>query len=159
MQYSLYAEQDMFLRQSGWIATHRSSFAFTARACHSDVSLTLTTVPFSADHPEVKVVIGAEANQQTKIIHVSRNGSTIEHTMHTPNVLDCFDMRPFWISWERGTLKFGKGETLDDAFTSPDPVGEITGVLLMSYSKEAMWSYSRDEGVCDVSQVVIISNL
>ena len=45
-------------------------------------------------------------------------------------------------------LTIGKGETLDDAIFSHQPVGEITGIYLSSYSKEAMFSFSRDEGGC-----------
>ena len=33
----------------------------------------------------------------------------VEHVMDTPNILDCNELRSFWISWNSGFVQVGQG--------------------------------------------------
>ena len=144
----MFAEPNVKLRSHGMIATHRTSFTFMAKTCYGEMTLALTTTPFNSQNADVKIVLGTKDHQETKIFHRADNGTMVEYSLSTPNVLDCHTMRPFWVSWDKGFLQFGRGYTMEDAIVSPMPVGDITGLSLSAFDNNALWSFSHDEGKC-----------
>lgn len=44
-------------------------------------------------------------------LHVLNKTTSIIIEEHTLNILSANEFRPFWISWQAGSIQFGKGET------------------------------------------------
>ena len=54
-------------------------------------------------------MIGGWENTRSAIKSDTIAGSQKEIEVDTPGILACLQYRPFWISWEEGTIAFGEG--------------------------------------------------
>jgi hypothetical protein len=95
---------------------HRSlldmlNVTFRVRAAHG-ASVLLLSTPGNIQAPSYQVDIGAQDNTKTIIRVKSATGETTVE-QDTKDILSIIELRPFWISWTNGTLKFGTGSIVD----------------------------------------------
>ena len=94
-----------------------------------------------------EVQIGTSENSKTRLVEYSTG---VELTsIDTEGILDCERLRPFWVSWSNGEVKFGMGTdpgvkvllTYTSAFSH-----SIGGLSLVSALGDAVWEFSTGEG-------------
>ena len=87
-----------------------------------DAKLTLLSVPSNLRAPLYEITIGAQSN--TKCVLKLRMGlNDVYIDFDTPDVLSATELRPFWLSWSNGTLRFGRGDVFyqNSLFIYNDP--------------------------------------
>lgn len=87
-------------------ADHRTSLSFRVKACH-DAHVALASTLADTRQHAYEIVLGASGNQYTIIRNMTLDFPVM--TVHTPGILDCTEMRKFWISWEGGLVRVGYG--------------------------------------------------
>ena len=65
----------------------------------------------------------------------------------TPGILNCSEMRSFWISWSLGHIKLGHGSQVDDRLITQwrDPQPLSVGMIAISTgsSSQGTWHFSN----------------
>jgi len=84
----------------------RTGLVFGVTACR-DVHIALSEIPGILTHSTYELVIGV-AGVSGAILRNGINGQTLTET-NTAYLLDCTEMRMFWLSWAAGTISLGKG--------------------------------------------------
>ena len=79
---------------------------FSVSTCN-DARVALSQLPGIFTHFTYELSIGAQSNSKTTL--KGAVGGAILVEVDTPAILDCQNLRSFWISWRRGELSFGKG--------------------------------------------------
>ena len=117
-------------------------FRFWVRACH-DVHLNLSPV-----HGErfYEVVIGGWDNSMSVI----RFGGSHRVEYRENGIVDCKEFREFWVSWDRGVIRVGKGNEIrrqEFMFWSVEDFGEINHLSMSAgYGSDALWVFNNDLG-------------
>ena len=80
--------------------------SFRVRACH-DAHVLLSEQPGITNVTTYEIIIGGWKNTQSVIRRAIKgeNKAAINRT----GLLACKELRPFWVSWELGTIKVGRG--------------------------------------------------
>lgn len=96
---------------------------FRVRAANSARILLLST-PGNMQAPSYQIDIGMQDNTKTIVRFKLASGETTVE-QDTKDILSITELRPFWISWTNGTLKFGSGSIVDAStiisVTDPQP--------------------------------------
>ena len=65
----------------------------------------------------------------------------------TPGILNCYENRPFWISWRDGALRVGEGENGGRMFMDyPWQEYRVYDIGLSSDTTEGEWDTELEEG-------------
>ena len=88
-----------------------TSLTFKVRAS-GDVYLALSELTGHTQSLTYEIVIGCDNNSLSQI-RDSINGE-VKTKGHTTDILSVSQMRPFWISWRRGAILVGHGDTVGD---------------------------------------------
>jgi hypothetical protein len=92
----------------------------------------------------VRVVIGDNGNTRTVI----RLPSGLTSSAETPYILSCEHYRKFWISWENGEIRLGRGLPYDEVIVTGDYVLSVSIVALSTdVSVTGDWRFSHEEGI------------
>jgi len=150
---------------------HRSlldtnNITFRVRAL-SDARLLLLSTPGNVQAPSYEIEIGAEDNTKTLLRVRSVVGDiTIEQV--TKDILNVAELRPFWISWMNGTIKFGTGSVVGLSqvifVTDPQPTfrKDVHSIAVSSSSlMRAEWEFGDDydSGLLMYLMLVITSKI
>ena len=76
-----------------------------------DARISLLMEPQLFNAPSYELEIGCEGNTKSKL-HIKSLGSDVVFEENTGNILSDYKFRPFWISWQDGNFKFGRGFTV-----------------------------------------------
>ena len=118
------------------------------RTCR-EASVLLTTAPYNTDGDSYEIVIGAEANHKTVI--KSKPSNTIHVEVSTSNVLNCEADKAFWLTWTRGSIRFGEGFDVGKSQIidwTPENIIDIKAWTFSSYYKtSASWSIPTSNGM------------
>ena len=129
-----------------WIFTSKETLAFKVTACQ-DAHLVVATVPFYKDTDAAEIIFGTNNNRETKIIADRQNSNDFQ-VVSTPNILDCDSSREFWISWDGGMLRAGRGPVYSDELVSMayNLVNVSAVSLTTANGKAGIWTLHRREG-------------
>ena len=111
-----------------------SFLVFSIQACQ-DVKLILAEVTQNVNYYSTEVVIG-EDNLQSYIKSID---GELHEKKDTPEILDCFNFKTFWIRWDVGMLSIGHGAHPDiNAFlsTSDTKPHQIQSIAFSTTSPE-----------------------
>ena len=93
---------------TAWVSvTGRRNFGMVVKACQ-DVYLALSHIPSNPRTLTYEIVIGGQRNTITAI-RTSMNATSYAKQSSTPQILDCNTAKVFWLTWNKGTIKVGKG--------------------------------------------------
>ena len=116
---------------SAWISMlGNSSLKFKVRA-GGDVYLALSELTGHTQSLTYEIVIGCGNNSQSQI-RQSVNGE-VKTRATTTDILSGSEMRPFWISWKRGAILVGHGDTIGERsflMWKPDSPHDINAVSM-----------------------------
>ena len=69
----------------------------------------------------------------------------------TPDVVDCREMRPFWISWEAGLIRAGTGNLRDEnillEWRDPEPIGVGLVAISTGFGNTGEWQFTNVLGM------------
>ena len=82
-----------------WMVPERPFFIFSVSVC-SDASVALSNRPGEAKYDAYVVTLGTQANSKSEIM----KGGKVVREVPTPNILQCAEMRRFWISWKNSNI-------------------------------------------------------
>ncbi len=90
----------------GYDFSKESSVLFEVQACN-DAHVALSTSRGNTRSNTYEIVIGGWGNAKSAI----RRGRQDRELAfpNTPGIVDCANPRPFWISWQGGRIRLGKG--------------------------------------------------
>lgn len=88
----------------------KTSLQFKVKAC-SNVYLALSELKGHTQTLTYEIAIGLDNNSQSQI-RESVNGNVKARVVKP--CLDCFEMRPFWVTWQRGDILIGHGDTIGE---------------------------------------------
>ena len=144
------------LAEQEYHTLHRSlldtdSTVFKVRAM-SDAKVSLLRVPSNFKAPSYEIVVGAESNTRTVIHSKAAGGDQIVSQVNTPDILSFTELRSFWVSWNNGTVRIGKGETvgLNEILSYVDPQPafrrHVHSIAVASGQGIAEWELGRPFG-------------
>ena len=88
------------------VSSEEDSIIFSVKSC-GDVRVALSEVPYNLYTNAYEVVIGRLLDMFSTIKD-KINGREME-VKYTPGILNCTEIRTFWVSWQNGTISFGQG--------------------------------------------------
>ena len=117
---------------------------FQVRSCRS-ANVFLMERPDSLS-TAIQLILGDAENTRT-VIRLPDGQMT---QTSTPNILSCNLYRQFWINWDLGSIKVGKGIPNEDQFLEVEYTVSSVTVFGVSTEHEVVgdWRFSRDEGIC-----------
>ena len=133
---------------------HRSlldtnNVTFRVRA-QSDARILLLSTPGNIRAPSYEIDIGAEDNTKT-VLRVRSVIGEITVEQGTADILSATELRPFWISWMNGTVKFGRGSMAGTSqvisITDPQPTfrKDVHSIAVSSTTVTlAEWEFGDD---------------
>ncbi|ELU12991.1 hypothetical protein CAPTEDRAFT_114616, partial [Capitella teleta] len=92
------------------VTPSKGHFLFSASACN-DIHLALAEEPgvYSANAYEI-VIGGWENTQSVDLVSDDHLPQTPDQaTLETPSILDCAEVRQFWVQWDDGLITVGDG--------------------------------------------------
>jgi len=130
-----FGERDFY-----WLATYKTSFAFTVTACEEAV------VSISNGTAYVyEVVLGAEGNSLLEIRDLSDEGTVASVT--TTNILNCNIERSFWIENTGERIVVGSGRINEIVLLDMlVPSLNMRAVGLSTRGFQGVWSVSQNAG-------------
>ena len=128
--------------------TSKETLSFSLQAC-SDAHLAITSVPLDHNQQSAEVVFGADNNQEVRVIPDRQDSDSYE-VAHVHNVLDCGTPREFWISWDGGVIRAGRGTPQqDELVSSPHSWVNMSSVSLTTGNNQnGIWKFHKREGAC-----------
>ena len=102
--------------------------------------------------PSYEIEIGAQFNSKILLHSKAAGGDSIVSQVDSPSVLGSTEFRPFWISWNNGTVRFGKGDVvgLNQLISYVDPQSafrrHVHSIAVASGSGVAEWELGREFG-------------
>ncbi|XP_062616866.1 C3 and PZP-like alpha-2-macroglobulin domain-containing protein 8, partial [Saccostrea cucullata] len=92
-----------------------------------------------------EIVIGGWKNNQS-VIRIDKQGQAMANASHSP--LSCNTFKPFWVSWENGTIETGEGKEIGNGkfmkWTDPKP-HTVNFIGISSWhTAEAHWKFNKD---------------
>ncbi|VDI41663.1 Hypothetical predicted protein [Mytilus galloprovincialis] len=88
-----------------------SSIQFEVQGC--DNALITLHASSSLSGPHYYIIIGGWGNTRSQISKTVTNLQSV-HNYYMTDILDCLSFKNFWISWEKGRIRVGRGNTLND---------------------------------------------
>ena len=83
-----------------------------------------------------------------------------DYYVETTDVVNCGEMRPFWLSWDGGRVKVGHGSLLDRStfmdWQAPEPRAVTYATFTTYYSSHGNWIVSLLRGAYSVRHHVRI---
>lgn len=119
-------------------------------AC-KDAHIALMTTSRVADQPldpYYEIVLGGYNNQKSDIRKPGNGGLMAQ--VETPDILNEFEYRTFWISWKDGVVKFGQGSIVGELellrYEDPAPL-DVSLVSLSTWERcPGMWKLKQVKG-------------
>jgi len=69
----------------------------------------------------------------------------------TPGILNCNEMLPFWLSWNFGYIKVGRGRIVDEqafmTWQDPDPMSVSLLSITTGWDSTGIWHFANFEGI------------
>ena len=131
-----------------WIFTSKESLSFYVQAC-KEVHFFVSTIPFTVNsQPCGEVIIGTNENQEIMLRPDRPYDFHTTYSSTVRNLLDCDKPRKFWISWDGGMLRAGRGDVYEDELISAAHKLENTSAVGTTAAEgvDAMWTFGRHEG-------------
>lgn len=98
-----------------------------------------------------EIIIGSAGNTKSTVLRYDGLGITYETVAEedTPGVLDCIEVRYFWVSWHNGLLELAIGSSngrrlVDWKDDNPHSVNALT--LVSGANHASSWRYSHAQG-------------
>ena len=131
-----------------WLFTSKETFRFFVGACR-DASLVIATIPFYKVDQASEIILGANNNKETRIFP-DRSNQEDYQIAETPNILDCDTLREFWISWDGGILRVGRGKEYDDELLSVSYSWLNISAIALTTGNDVYgrWVFFKKEGLC-----------
>ena len=134
-----------------WIsAYHRGYLVFKVKTCGLAL-IALSPIEGLVTVDTCEVTLGASQNTKSTI----KCGSLSETSADTPDIVNCHEDRPFWVSWETEAIRVGYGgHVYQDEFMKLDyttaQMKLIGGVSFASSDSEGVWTVHKPSGKCFV---------
>ena len=117
------------------------------QACH-DAHIALMERPGNDTLDTYEIVIGGWENTKSAIRDQKMGPLKIQ--VDSPKVLDCDEFRTFWLGWEMGMIRVGKGTFFgkDEIMSWQDPMPyDVNAVSLASgFEASATWRVDLEKG-------------
>ncbi|CAG2198494.1 unnamed protein product [Mytilus edulis] len=131
------------LNQYGFIASEKSSIDFELKVCHDAFIYLSASLVMDSTADVYEIVMGGGSG--TKVFLRSKNGVDVAQGLLGTSNTDCDQFVPFWISWENGNVKIGKGLIINQDvvidWTDSDPF-IIAGIGVRSgYGSSGQWIF------------------
>ena len=120
---------------------------FQVKACKNVALYASSSDNKDSTKPRYEIIIGSHHNKMTIVRR--RNDASLQAssriTKHdnTQNVLSCNENRPFWISWEAGSIMVGSGNRVGEnvlvSLIDPDPFTVKSLGILTLYKEVGEW--------------------
>ena len=95
-----------------WLdVSEQHDLKFLVRVC-KDANVGLFTSFEDSESKMYRIIIGGWGNRASAIRGTPVPGATNLVQETTPAILSCESLRPFWISWEGGLIRMGRGSTV-----------------------------------------------
>ena len=140
------ATPNSYTYSSTWIGVVGKYFIqFRVRSC-ADVHLALSSVTGNPATLTYEIVIGGWGNSRSVIREVMQG--PIVANVSTPSILDCNTMRPFWVSWGKGTIQVGRGNISDSnmspflQWTDTNPHAIYSVGLSTGFGSTGLWEFN-----------------
>ncbi|CAH1794507.1 unnamed protein product [Owenia fusiformis] len=133
----------------GYMNVHdRVGVQFEIQACN-DAHIALESKPSVVGVPQAyEIVLGGWSNTRS-VIRDGKQG-TEKVTVDTPNLLNCTVFLPFWVTWQNGIIRVGKGFSygrnllMEWQDTTPKPVTVIS--VATGWGSTANWNFREPTG-------------
>ncbi|XP_063447519.1 C3 and PZP-like alpha-2-macroglobulin domain-containing protein 8 [Mytilus trossulus] len=111
---------------------------FEVKACFGAKFYASSSDTKDSTKPLYEIAIGSHHNERTIVRRRNdaslQASSRITEQSDTQNVLSCNENRPFWISWEAGSIMVGSGNRVGEnvlvSLTDPDPFTvKVLGIM------------------------------
>ncbi|VDI41586.1 Hypothetical predicted protein [Mytilus galloprovincialis] len=131
------------LNQYGFIASEKSSIDFGLKVCHDAFIYLSASLVMDSTADVYEIVMGGGSG--TKVFLRSKNGVDVAQGLLGTSNTDCDQFVPFWISWENGNVKIGKGLIINQDvvidWTDSDPF-IIAGIgVRTGYGSSGQWVF------------------
>jgi hypothetical protein len=126
----------------------QSSIVVRVLACH-DAHIALSEIFNNILTRTYEIVIGGYENQNSFIRDYSSGGEV--QKVSTPNIMDCYNYKAFWVSWAGHRLKVGEGAAIGQRMFLDwvDPEERLfQGLTVSTWGDAAGWwelSYTAGE--------------
>ena len=127
--------------------TTQTSAAFELKACRDGHVVLMDRV---GDDVAYELTIGSSGNDWC-VIRKQRQTTDVAGA-YTPDILNCDQMLPFWVSWVDGLIQLGRGSMIGDdlivSWQDAEPLA-VSHVSISTYStSEGYWQFTNYPGIC-----------
>ena len=132
-----------------WLSVSGRWFmVFRVQACN-DAHIGLAATAGNSENRLYEVVIGGNGNTQS-FIRRTRLSSN-EAVAETPDILNCNELRTFWIQWENNHVEVGEGSVLNEGrfinwYDTTDPHVITAMALSTGWGSTGDWQFSYING-------------
>ncbi|CAG2198492.1 unnamed protein product [Mytilus edulis] len=102
---------DLKLSDYGAFSKMETSIQFEVQGC--DNALIALHAKSSLSGPHYYIIIGGWGNTRSQISKAVTHEQLV-YLSYKTDLLDCYTYKNFWISWEKGRIRVGSGNTLND---------------------------------------------
>ncbi|XP_063416292.1 uncharacterized protein LOC134697937 [Mytilus trossulus] len=102
---------DLKLSDYGAFSKMGTSIQFEVQGC--DNALITLHAKSNLSGPHYYIIIGGWGNTRSQISKAVSSEQLV-YLHYKTGILDCYTYKNFWISWEKGWIKVGSGNTLND---------------------------------------------
>ena len=99
-------------------SVNNDRLVFMLRGCN-DAMLALNYIPGDVSMLSYIIYIGIDGNSKTRLVKKGFE-DLFNHTYDSPDIINCWEDRAFWVHWGGSYIEFGKGTT-----PGSEPVGTL----------------------------------
>ncbi|ELU10678.1 hypothetical protein CAPTEDRAFT_63764, partial [Capitella teleta] len=135
---------DSYTYTQNWVSVvDQDHIVMKVQAC-ADAHIIFSETEDEISDNVYEVIIGGWDNTKSAI-RDSADSADIATEAFTPNITDCQEKRPFWISWEDGMLRAGEGNIRDEKvlleWRDPEPLSIGLGSISTGFGSEGIWQF------------------
>lgn len=125
----------------------KKSTVFKVKACNDAHVALSRTLGMTSMHT-YEVVLGAYGNTKSLIRNATQGTEWV--SLDTPGILNCTTMLTFWLSWDAGLVKVGRGGVIGSNefmyWQDPNPYSVHALGISSGWGAVASWQFSNLPG-------------